>query len=467
MMQEAPTQLVCEVIILTALPVEYQAVLHYLQKPREIVHPSGTVYHWGTFPGMHLAWRVAVAEIGMGGATAALEAEKAISFFHAQIALFVGIAGGLKDVRRGDVVAATKVYAYEAGKSAQCFEPRPELGHPSHALEQRARAEAHHDEWLARLNGSCPNPTPRVFVGALAAGEKVLSSKQSSLSLLLKNTYGDALAIEMEGHGFLYAVRVNHAVHGLVIRGISDLIDDKLAADASGAQAIAAQHAAAFAFQVLAKFTLPRSDGTSSLPAYPAVWNVPYARNPHFTGRDELLDRLHQQLTAAGQDDPTTTRRAALTQSQAIKGLGGIGKTQIAVEYAYRSRDQGRYIHTLWINAASEETLTTSFVALAELLPSFPAKNETDQQKLVEAIKRWLEQWEQRWLLIFDNADDLSHHTHHTGVPPPKGQWKHSSHDSCECRWLARGVYRSGKDGLDGRDPVSSPSCAALQSHFR
>ena len=382
MMQEAPTQPVCEVIILTALPVEYQAVLHYLQTPREIVHPSGTVYHWSTFPGMHRTWRVAVAEIGMGGATAALEAEKAISFFHAQIALFVGIAGGLKDVQRGDVVAATKVYAYEAGKAAQCFEPRPELGHPSHALEQRARAEAHHDEWLARLDGSCPNPAPRVFVGALAAGEKVLSSKQSSLSLLLKNTYGDALAIEMEGHGFLYAVRVNHAVHGLVIRGISDLIDDKLAADASGAQAIAARHAAAFAFQVLAKFTLPPSDSTSSLPARPAVWNVPYARNPHFTGRDELLDRLDQHLTSerygthteiqgweyvtydnqrnlgaalAGRSlEPTdveacpqlpevTTvlQQLSVTSSAIIKGRSGCGKTITAFQAAYAMHKQG------------------------------------------------------------------------------------------------------------------------------
>ncbi len=137
------------------------------------------------------------------------------------------------------------------------------------------------------------------------------------------------------------------------------------------------------------------------------IWNVPNARNPHFTGRDELLDRLHQQLIPAGQNDTTKTRRVALTQPQAIKGLGGIGKTQIAVEYAYRSRDQGLYTHTLWVNAASEETITTSFVTIADLLPSFSAKHETDQRKRVEAVKRWLEQCEQRWLLIFDNADDL------------------------------------------------------------
>jgi tetratricopeptide (TPR) repeat protein/transcriptional regulator with XRE-family HTH domain len=138
------------------------------------------------------------------------------------------------------------------------------------------------------------------------------------------------------------------------------------------------------------------------------IWNVPYLHNPHFTGRDELLNQLDQQLSPKGEHHRTATRRAALTQPQAIKGLGGIGKTQIAVEYAYRSRDLDRYTHTFWINAANEEALFTSFAELAELLPAFPAKDETDQRKLVAAIKRWLEQCQQHWLLIFDNADDVA-----------------------------------------------------------
>jgi tetratricopeptide (TPR) repeat protein/nucleoside phosphorylase len=408
MPDSSPTPSSCEVIILTALPVERQAVLRHLQEPHEVIHPSGTIYHRGRFTGTHRSWRVVVAEIGMGGIAAALEAEKAISFFQARIAFFVGIAGGLKDVSRGDVVVATKVYAYESGKAAQHFEPRPELGYSSHALEQRARDEARQKRWLARLDSFSPDTTPRVFIGALAAGEKVLASTRSSLSRLLKKTYGDALAIEMEGHGFLHAIRLNSTVHGLVIRGISDLIDDKPVSDAAGWQQVAAQHAAAFAFQVLATFTLPSFDGPSSPVAPAAVWNVPYRRNPYFTGRDELLDRLAQQLSLEPQDDRTTTRRAALTQPQAIQGLGGIGKTQIAVEYAYRSRELNRYTHIFWVNAASEEALLTDFVQLAELLPAFPATGETDQRKLVEAIKRWLEQCQERWLLIFDNADEVA-----------------------------------------------------------
>ncbi|MGO8948791.1 MAG: FxSxx-COOH system tetratricopeptide repeat protein [Ktedonobacterales bacterium] len=140
-----------------------------------------------------------------------------------------------------------------------------------------------------------------------------------------------------------------------------------------------------------------------------ALWTVPHARNPHFTGRDELLEQLVQQLTPSepgGQ--PLAIRRAALTQAQVIKGLGGIGKTQTAVEYAYRAREQGRYTHTLWITAASEESILMSFAALAGQIPSVVSGGETDQHKLVVAVIRWLEQCPQPWLLIFDNADDLS-----------------------------------------------------------
>ncbi len=180
----------------------------------------------------------------------------------------------------------------------------------------------------------------------------------------------------------------------------------------------------------------PLAEDGAPHPATPSIWNVPHTRNPHFTGRDELLDWLHQQLTAMEQNAPAKTRRAALTQPQAIKGLGGIGKTQIAVEYAYRSRDQGRYTHTLWVNAASEETMLTSFREVAGLLPSFlqrsperltpcgsgevlgsevsrllgtaVAEEGTDQQKLVEAIKRWLAQCEQPMISFWCATSSLN-----------------------------------------------------------
>jgi len=112
----------------------------------------------------------------------------------------------------------------------------------------------------------------------------------------------------------------------------------------------------------------------TSMPA--SAWNVPYVRNPFFTGREELLKQLHENLAQ--------NKAAALTQAQAISGLGGIGKTQTAVEYAYRYRDEYRCV--LWINAATRDELITSFVELAALL-NLPERQEKDQLKIVAAVK--------------------------------------------------------------------------------
>ncbi|GLV55814.1 tetratricopeptide repeat protein [Dictyobacter sp. S3.2.2.5] len=148
-------------------------------------------------------------------------------------------------------------------------------------------------------------------------------------------------------------------------------------------------------------------DVDNKSPKERALWTVPYTRNPYFTGREYLLDQLFHQFAPPSANQPAFLRRAILTQIQAIKGLGGIGKTQIAIEFAYRCLEQGRYIHTLWVVASSEETIQKSFVELTALLPEMVTQGMTDQRKLVAAALLWLEQCEQPWLLIFDNADAL------------------------------------------------------------
>lgn len=128
----------------------------------------------------------------------------------------------------------------------------------------------------------------------------------------------------------------------------------------------------------------------------PPVWNIPYPRNPYFTGRDELLDHLSTAVKAG--------QAVALSQAQAISGLGGIGKTQVAVEYAYRHRNE--YEAVLWVHAATRESLVSGYITLAEKL-HLPQRSEQDQQIVINAVKNWL-QTHISWLLILDNADDLS-----------------------------------------------------------
>jgi hypothetical protein len=151
-------------------------------------------------------------------------------------------------------VVATKVYGYEGGRdTATGFAPRPDLQHSAHGLEQRARAVAKTPKWRDRLNSDLPGPEgQKLLVGPIAAGEKVVASKKSDTAKFLKKQYGDALAVEMEGRGFLEAVHI-HSLLGTVVRGISDLLSKKTISDQAGWQERAADAASAVAFEILAK----------------------------------------------------------------------------------------------------------------------------------------------------------------------------------------------------------------------
>jgi nucleoside phosphorylase len=166
--------------------------------------------------------------------------------------MFVGVAGGVKDVAIGDVVVADKMYGYESGKDEETgFRPRPEVKNAAHDIEQRGRTLPKTHDWRKRLNTALNHGTPRVFVGPIAGGERVVASTRSTTAEFLRKYYSDALAVEMEGRGFLEAVNINALVLGGVIRGISDLLSCKERADQSGSQPLAADAASAAAFEIL------------------------------------------------------------------------------------------------------------------------------------------------------------------------------------------------------------------------
>ena len=124
----------------------------------------------------------------------------------------------------------------------------------------------------------------------------------------------------------------------------------------------------------------------------PVIWNLP-PRNPAFTGRDDLLAQLRAQLArSTGSDGPVAV------VAQALYGLGGVGKTQLAIEYAHRFATD--YDLAWWMPS---ETSLTIPAALARLAPKLGIATSADQEEVVAAVLDAL-RTRDRWLLVFDNA---------------------------------------------------------------
>ena len=127
--------------------------------------------------------------------------------------------------------------------------------------------------------------------------------------------------------------------------------------------------------------------GPSGAPI-PSVWNIPH-RNPFFYDREDELRRL-----ADGFSGPDGTVLA-------VSGLGGVGKTQLIIEYAYRHRDSYRV--GAWVRAESQHTLGSGMAELARLLDLDGAQSP-DVEQMTAAVRDWLVR-QDGWLLIFDDAN--------------------------------------------------------------
>ena len=163
--------------------------------------------------------------------------------------------------------------------------------------------------------------------------------------------------------------------------------------------------------------------------SYSIPMRLPFHKNDNFTGRDREIAEIHKVLHSA-----TISQRKVVV----LHGLGGIGKTQLAIQYAYIH--QKDYKSIWWVNASTTQTLSQGFLGIAQQLLSYHTQNTAAGPKpdsasiavalglppdvvnrngeinaseditgiVVKAIISWFAAEDNnRWLLIFDNYDDL------------------------------------------------------------
>jgi tetratricopeptide (TPR) repeat protein len=124
---------------------------------------------------------------------------------------------------------------------------------------------------------------------------------------------------------------------------------------------------------------------------------MPYQRNPHFTGRDELLNLLNEKLRDTG--------AKKYTHRVAIYGMGGVGKTQLAIEYVHRN--DAKYDSIFWISSADQAALLSGFQEIARITGCVPNLDENSKPvEVAKAVLMWLRKHD-GWLLVMDNMDEI------------------------------------------------------------
>lgn len=142
----------------------------------------------------------------------------------------------------------------------------------------------------------------------------------------------------------------------------------------------------------------PAAEGEYAAPRFPndppSVWNVP-RRNVRFTGRDQVLEEVHKRFEESGPGDARC----------ALRGISGVGKSQIAIEYAHRFAND--YDVVWWVGAGFRATAREQFAELAPRL-DLPVGQELGER--IRAVHEALRTGRphRRWLVVLDSADDIA-----------------------------------------------------------
>ncbi|KAJ4985617.1 Kinesin light chain 6 [Stagonosporopsis vannaccii] len=421
-----------------ALPVELAAAQEMLDEEHDTPHYNlhdTNLYTCGRI-GEHNVVIACLPEGQTGTSSAAAVAVQMKSTFSAtRFGLMVGIGGGVPgqsedaDVRLGDVVVSKPfgthggVVQYDFGKATTSgFERTGALNTPPTVLlnavanlrAKHMRGRGRLLEFLSKLdslphftreaagsdvlyNGDCEQEVSRparrqavmVHHGTIASGNRVI--KNAAIRDKLSAELGGVLCFEMEAAGLM------NNFPCLVVRGICDYADSH---KNKRWQSYAAGTAAAYAKEVLS--VIPPTEVARSRTAEQTMrdasvkptYCIPFLKNRHFVGRHDELARLRQRFIVDKD-----------CQKMTILGLGGTGKTQIALQLAYTVQEAEPERSIFWMPAVSIESFEKACmdIAVALGIPSATIKEE-DPKELVK--QRLSSSSAGPWLLIVDNADD-------------------------------------------------------------
>ncbi|EED11810.1 kinesin light chain, putative [Talaromyces stipitatus ATCC 10500] len=445
-----------------ALPVEVaaaRAMLNKIQSPLPKPSSDSNAYELGELNGHYIV--IACLPYGVYGTVAAANVVSRMraTYPRLQYGLMIGIGGGVpgknNDIRLGDVVVSrpagehSGVIQYDYGKAVRCgkLERTGTLNKPPHSLlthinqleAQRMMGSENdvlkiveevferHPDIKQRLlppeqltdflfkssyhhaagEGTCEKcdkeqlitrqpretRTPYIHYGLIASGDQVM--KDSETRDRLAQQYG-ILCFEMEAAGLMDELPT------LVIRGICDYCDSHKQKQWQG---YAALTAAAYARSLLSIIPISRPDIDIMKSKNMRHWMVSLPRNPKFVGREDEITKLEELITM--QDRP---KRIAIT------GLGGVGKTQVALELAYRIRDRNKECSIFWIPCTSHAMIDQTFLHIAQKL----RLRDVNPAEVKEQVKIYLSSERAgKWLLVFDNADDTKMWLAASHIAPP------------------------------------------------
>ncbi|KAL6904431.1 hypothetical protein GGI43DRAFT_320078 [Trichoderma evansii] len=227
---------------------------------------------------------------------------------------------------------------------------------------------------------------PAVHIGIVGSGDRVIKSGEHRDSIAKPN---GIIAFEMEGAGIVEETPC------VVVKGVCDYADchkSKKWQDFAAATA-------ASALQAILEHMPPAKSREYSIEQVPRQGHflVPFGRNESFIGREDILQWLITRINpSANRDD---------CQRTAVEGLGGIGKTQIALEVAFRLHDADPDCSIFWVPAVEATGFENAYREIGQSLGVAGIdKDSADVKTLVKAALSRKDAGE--WLLIVDNADD-------------------------------------------------------------